>query len=91
MGAHALGTAAYAAKAAGLAAPDRPRTVDDEIHWQLEHMSAEARSALQHLPPLGENSAGPLGPGLLTSGILASIIRAIQTDLARQDRPASSG
>jgi hypothetical protein len=90
MGAHALGAAAYAAKAAGLAAPDRPQTVDDEIHWQLEHMSAEARSALRRLPPLGANSAGPLGPGLLASGILASIIRAIQADLARPDQPATS-
>jgi hypothetical protein len=90
MGAHALGAAAYAAKAAGLAAPDRPQTVDDEIHWQLEHMSAEARSALRRLPPLGANAAGPLGPGLLASGILASIIRAIQADLARPDPPAPS-
>jgi hypothetical protein len=90
MGAHALGAAAYAAKAAGLAAPDRPQTVDDEIHWQLEQMSAEARSALRRLPPLGGNSAGPLGSGLLAAGILASIIRAIQADLARPDLPASS-
>jgi hypothetical protein len=90
MGAHALGAAAYAAKAAGLAAPGRPQTIDDEIHWQLEHMSAEARSALRRLPPLGANPAGPLGPGLLASGILASIIRTIQADLARPDQPASS-
>lgn len=89
MGAHALGAAAYAAKAAGLAAPDRPQTVDDEIHWQLEHMTAEARSALRRLPPLGGNSAGPLGSGLLASGILASIIHAIQADLARPGQPAS--
>jgi hypothetical protein len=89
MGAHALGAAAYAAKAAGLAAPHRPGTVDDEVRWQLEHMTDEARSALRRLPPLGENSAGPLGPGLLSSGILATIIRAIQADLARPDRPAS--
>jgi hypothetical protein len=71
-------------------APDRPQTIDDEVHWQLEHMSAEARSALRRLPPLGANSAGPLGPGLLASGILASIIRAIQADLARPDQSASS-
>jgi len=90
MGAHALGAAAYAAKAAGLSAPDRHQTIDDEIRWQLEHMSAEARSALRRLPPLGANSAGPLGPGLLASGILASIIRTIQADLARPDRPASA-
>ena len=37
MGAHALGAAAYAAKAAGLAAPDRPEAVTDEIRWQLSH------------------------------------------------------
>ncbi|WP_306910827.1 putative immunity protein [Arthrobacter sp. B3I9] len=89
MGAHALGAAAYAAKAAGLAAPDRPQMVDDEIHWQLEHMSAEARAALRRLPPLGGNSAGPLAPGLFTSGILASSIRAIQAHLARPDQPGS--
>jgi hypothetical protein len=52
-------------------------------------MTDEARSALRRLPSLGENSAGPLGPGLLSSGILATIIRAIQADLARPDRPAS--
>jgi hypothetical protein len=90
MGAHALGAAAYAAKAAGLAAPDRPEVVEDEVRWQLEHMTAEARSALRRLPPLGRSSAGPLGPGLLASGILASIIREIQTALARPDQPASS-
>jgi hypothetical protein len=35
MGAHALGAAAYAAKAAGLAAPERPGEVEDEVRWQL--------------------------------------------------------
>ncbi|KQR63598.1 hypothetical protein ASF98_13280 [Arthrobacter sp. Leaf337] len=90
MGAHALGAAAYAAKAAGLAAPDRSLTVDDEVRWQLEHMTAEVRSALRQLPPLGANSAGPLGSGLLASGILAAIIRAIQSDLARPDHSGSS-
>ena len=39
MGAHALGAAAYAANAAGLAAPDQPEAVRDEISWQLEHMT----------------------------------------------------
>jgi hypothetical protein len=46
MGAHALGAAAYAAKAAGLAAPDRPEAVEEEIRWQVEHMSAATRVAL---------------------------------------------
>ena len=82
MGAHALGAAAYAAKAAGLAAPDQPTAVSDEIAWQLEHMNAQVRAALQQLPPLGEDSGGPLGSGLLTSGLLGSIIRKIQDNIS---------
>jgi hypothetical protein len=82
MGAHALGAAAYAAKAASLAAPDRPEALEGEIRWQLDHMTVEARRALRRLPPLGEDSAGPLGPGLLASGILAAVIREIQADVA---------
>jgi hypothetical protein len=78
MGAHALGAAAYAAKAAGLAAPDQPTATADEIAWQLEHMEAPVRAALRRLPPVGEDSAGPLGPGLLSSGALGSTIRTIQ-------------
>src|SRR5947208_6841785 len=46
MGAHALGAAAYAAKAAGLAAPDLQVAVGQEIHWQLGHMSPRVRTAL---------------------------------------------
>jgi immunity protein 5 of polymorphic toxin system len=82
MGAHALGAAAYAAKAAGLAAPERPGAVDAEIRWQLDCMSAAARDALRQLPPVGQNSCGPLGPGLLASGLLGTIIRDLQTSLA---------
>ena len=82
MGAHALGAAAYAAKAAGLAAPDPPNAVSEEIRWQLSRMSAEARAALRQLPPVGENPAGPLGPGLLASGLLGTIIRDLQAGLA---------
>jgi hypothetical protein len=82
MGAHALGAAAYAAKAAGLAAPDRPEAVSEEIGWQLGRMSAVARAALRQLPPVGENSSGPLGPGLLASGLLGTIIRDLQASLA---------
>ncbi len=82
MGAHALGAAGYAARAAGLADPDRPEAVAQEIHWQLDHMSAEVRAALRTLPPVGRNSSGPLGPGLLASGQLGSIIRELQSRLA---------
>lgn len=81
MGAHALGAAGYAAKAAGLAKPDRASAVEDEIRWQLEHATALARDALLRLPALGEDSAGPLGSGLLASGELGSIIRRIQRGL----------
>ena len=82
MGAHALGAAAYAAKAAGLADPGRPDAVDSEIRWQLDHMSEEVRAALRPLPPIGEDRSGPLGPGLLASGQLGAIIRQLQAGLA---------
>ena len=85
MGAHALGAAAFAVKAAGLADPDRPEAVEDEIRWQLDHMSAEVRAALRALPPIGENSSGPLGPGLLASGQLGTIIRDLQAGLTQTD------
>ncbi len=82
MGAHALGAAAYAAKAAGLAAPDRREAVSEEIRWQLGRMSAAARAALRQLPPVGESASGPLGPGLLASGLLGTTIRDLQAGLA---------
>lgn len=85
MGAHALGAAAYAAKAAGLAAPDEPEAVSDEIRWQLGHMSEAVRAALRRLPPVGEDRSGPLGPGLLASGPLGAIIREIQAKLGDPD------
>ncbi len=81
MGAHALGAAAYAAKAVGLADAGSPDAADHEVRWQLEQMSAEVRTALASLPLLGQDSAGPLGAGLLASGQLGVIIRRIQTDL----------
>ena len=80
MGAHALGAAAYAAKAAGLAV-GRPDATDAEVAWQLAQLSPEVRAALRQLPPLGENSSGPLGPGLLASGVLGEVIRRIQACL----------
>ncbi|QCB95021.1 hypothetical protein E5225_17085 [Cellulomonas shaoxiangyii] len=82
MGAHALGAAAYAAKAAGLGVPDRADAVEDEVRRQLHGMTAATRAALRRLPLLGEDPAGPLGSGLLASGVLATVIREIQADLA---------
>ena len=91
MGAHALGAAAYAAKAAGLAAPDWPEAVSEEIRWQLDQVSEPARAALRQLPPVGKNSSGPLGSGLLASGVLGAIIRHLQASLAGGDQSASGG
>jgi hypothetical protein len=82
MGAHALGAAAYAAKAAGLAAPDDPGAVIEEVRWQLDAMTRDVRTAIRLLPPLGEDPAGPLGSGLLASGVLADVIREIQQEVA---------
>ena len=82
MGAHALGAAGYAAKSAALGDPSRPEAVIEEIQWQIEQMSAEVRNALRGLPPAGENRSGPLGPGLLTSGQLGTIIRQLQAQVA---------
>ncbi len=81
MGAHALGAAAYAAKAVELAHPDDPDARDTEVRWQLAHLSPEAAAALRLLPLLGEDHAGPLGPGLLASGVLGAVIREIQSRL----------
>lgn len=83
MGAHALGAAAYAAKAAALDAADQEAARQDEVHWQLDHMTSEVRAALARLPLLGEDSSGPLGMGLLSSGVLAVTIREIQAELSR--------
>ncbi|CCH77496.1 conserved hypothetical protein [Nostocoides japonicum T1-X7] len=85
MGAHALGAAAYAVRAAGLADPDRPEVVDDEIRWQLDQMTADVRAALRTLPPVGTDRSGPLGPGLLASGQLGVIIGELQAGLAAPD------
>lgn len=85
MGAHALGAAAWAARAVGLAHPEVPDAVRDEIRWQLDHLAPEARAALRALPPVGENRSGPLGPGLLASGPLGSIIRDVQAALTQTD------
>jgi hypothetical protein len=81
MGAHGLGAAAYAGKAAGLAHPENAGAVAEEIRWQLEHLSAPTRHALQRLPRVGDDPGGPLGSGLLASGVLGSIIRDLQAKL----------
>ena len=80
MGAHALGAAAYAAKAVALSSPGGSASAD-EIDWQVAQMTAPVRAALARLPLLGEDSAGPLGAGLLARGMLGDNIRALQSAL----------
>lgn len=86
MGAHALGAAAYAAEAAELITPGRGGAA--EIAWQLASMSAPVQAALRRLPMLGEDSSGPLGPGLLASGALGESIRTVQSALLDGDPDA---
>lgn len=81
LGAHALGAAAYAAKAAGLAPNAGTDAAERETDWQLGRLDERTRSALAGLPALGEDSAGPLGAGLLTRGALGDSIRRIQERL----------
>lgn len=88
MGAHALGAAAFAAKAAALAASDQDAARREEVRWQLGHLTVDARAALRRLPLLGEDSAGPLGRGLLATGMLAVTIREIQAELSPQSHPS---
>ena len=70
---------------ARLAAPDLQVAVGQEIRWQLGHMSPPVRTALRRLPPVASNSSGPLGPGLLASGLLGTIIHNLQAGLAEPE------
>ncbi len=81
LGAHALGAAAYAVKAVSLAEPADRQTVSGEISWQVEALDDEQRTALRRLPALGAEPTGPLGPGLLSRGILGEVIRRIQAEV----------
>ncbi|MGK9219316.1 MULTISPECIES: putative immunity protein [unclassified Microbacterium] len=81
MAAHALGAAAYAAKAVSLAHPEQPELVQEEVRWQVADLSEREREALRLLPPLGADPSGPLAPGLLSRGVLGSTIRQIQAQL----------
>ncbi len=81
MGAHALGAAAYAAKARQLSELGNAGAADEELAWQLDQMSDPVRVALRSLPLLGEDSSGPLGSGLLAPGALGAHIRATQASL----------
>lgn len=57
MAAHARGAAAYAAKAAGLAAPDDATAMASEVRWQCDQASPAVCEVLLRLPGL----TGPAG------------------------------
>ncbi len=50
MASHAVGAPAYAAKAAGLAAPDDQTAVADAVEWADMHASSAVRDVLRRLP-----------------------------------------
>ncbi|MEH0108208.1 putative immunity protein [Tersicoccus sp. MR15.9] len=85
LAAHALGAAAYAVKAVCLANPDRPEAEHEELRWQLAQLTDGERAVLRQLPPVGVDTSGPLGPGLLSRGILGSVIRRIQAEVGSSE------
>ena len=70
MAAHARGAAAYAARAAGLAALHDPTAVADEVRWQLSQASPTVREVRRRLPP-------PARP----TGMLGALINDMHTKL----------
>ena len=83
MGAHALGAAGYAAKAAALdAGGEDGSVVRSEAGLLVAAMSPAVAGALSSLPALGDSRAGPLGSGRLSSGHVGVAIRVIQAQLA---------
>jgi hypothetical protein len=50
------------------------------------NLTVVARDALRQLPPVGEDASGPLGSGLLPSGLLGAIIRDLQASLVAVHR-----
>ncbi|MEA2504671.1 MAG: hypothetical protein QOG36_1714 [Actinomycetota bacterium] len=75
MAAHGLGAPAYAAKAAGLAAPDDPVAVADEVRWGLSRASPAVRDVLRRLA--ARTRAG---------GMLGGLISDMQTSVTGDDR-----
>ena len=81
MGTYGLGVATYAVRAVRIANQNDPELAKNEMRWQIEHMSDEAREDMKTLPIVGENSSGPLGPEMLSRCEMGSIICKIQLKL----------
>ena len=65
----------------GAWASDDPGAAESEIVWQVAQMPTEVRTVLNRLPAVGEDTSGPLGPGLLATGAIGSIVVRVQTAL----------
>ncbi|WP_370296654.1 putative immunity protein [Agromyces sp. LHK192] len=69
------------------AAPD-PTALDPaaaaaaELAWQVAQLTPDTAAAVRRLPAVGEDTAGPLGSGLLAAGRVGEIIRDLQTRIA---------
>lgn len=92
MGAHALGAAGYAVKARLLtrgspAGQGADADILAEVRGQVELMSPEVVNALELLPTLGTNGAGPLAEGRLSRGVVGEAIRELQAEVGRRARP----
>ena len=74
MGAHALGAAAYGVKGVSLAEPNRPEALEEEIRWQLDHMSTRVRALSEPSPLLARIRQALLGPGLSLQGSSAPVV-----------------
>src|SRR5699024_4229767 len=80
MGAHALGAAGYAGKARAIATDENAvSVVSVEARRMVEGMNERTARALRSLPMLGDDNAGPLGVGRLSSGDVGATIRGIQS------------
>jgi hypothetical protein len=87
MGAHGLCAAGYAATAAALdATGEAAPVVLAEARHHAATMSVAVATALSSLPALGEDRAGPLGPGRMSRGHVGEAIRAIQVQLRERSR-----
>lgn len=79
MGAHALGAAGYAGKAAVLSNGGADGASPQSVACrQLAEIPDAVVSALSSLPALGADRGGPLGPGRLAQGLVGETIRQIQ-------------
>lgn len=85
MGAHALAAAAYAAKAAGLAAPDQADAASEENHGSSITSLRRSERLSGCCRPWARIHPARWAPGLLASGLLGKVVRDLQARLSDSD------